>query len=246
MQIEAIALVLRPRSIWEGCDLGVRLLQSWFKSVYVCFLAIALPLFAVCLATYPLAQWLPGLLIWLSKPWLDRTILFALSRALFGEASAPADVWGARRSVWWSNIGFLMLQRLSGSRSFKEPILQLEGLSGRELKERIRQVTLRHRGVARTMTFAFANGELAVFASIMALQVWLGPHLTGTEWTSLADVFGSKEGLFSSMAYAAAVAFVEPFYVAAGFGLYLNRRVELEAWDIEQEFRRAFARSSSE
>jgi hypothetical protein len=29
--------------------------------------------------------------------------------------------------------------------------------------------------------------------------------------------------------------------VAAGFGLYLNRRVELEAWDIEQEFRRAFA-----
>ena len=35
---------------------------------------------------------------------------------------------------------------------------------------------------------------------------------------------------------------MEPFYVAAGFAMYLNRRVELEAWDIEQEFRRAFAR----
>jgi hypothetical protein len=34
---------------------------------------------------------------------------------------------------------------------------------------------------------------------------------------------------------------VEPFYVGAGFTMYLNRRVELEAWDIEQEFRRAFA-----
>ena len=37
------------------------------------------------------------------------------------------------------------------------------------------------------------------------------------------------------------VLFLEPFYVAAGFGIYLNRRAELEAWDIEQEFRRAFA-----
>jgi len=44
-----------------------------------------------------------------------------------------------------------------------------------------------------------------------------------------------------NVAYAAAVAFIEPFYVAAGFGMYLNRRVELEAWDVEQEFRRAFA-----
>ena len=44
------------------------------------------------------------------------------------------------------------------------------------------------------------------------------------------------------VAYAIAVLFLEPFYVAAGFAMYLNRRAELEAWDIEQEFRRAFAR----
>jgi len=44
------------------------------------------------------------------------------------------------------------------------------------------------------------------------------------------------------LAYAATVVFLEPFYVAAGFGMYLNRRAELEAWDIEQEFRRAFGR----
>ena len=43
------------------------------------------------------------------------------------------------------------------------------------------------------------------------------------------------------VAYAIAVLFLEPFYVAAGFAMYLNRRAELEAWDIEQEFRRAFA-----
>ena len=42
--------------------------------------------------------------------------------------------------------------------------------------------------------------------------------------------------------FAVAVAIVEPFFVGAGFAMYLNRRVELEAWDIEQEFRLAFAR----
>jgi hypothetical protein len=42
-------------------------------------------------------------------------------------------------------------------------------------------------------------------------------------------------------AYAAVVLFLEPFYVAAGFAVYLNRRAQLEAWDIEQELRRAFA-----
>jgi len=42
--------------------------------------------------------------------------------------------------------------------------------------------------------------------------------------------------------YLIAVAILEPFFVGAGFAMYLNRRVELEAWDIEQEFRLAFAR----
>jgi len=43
------------------------------------------------------------------------------------------------------------------------------------------------------------------------------------------------------VAYAIVVLFLEPFFVAAGFAMYLNRRADLEAWDIEQEFRRAFA-----
>ena len=34
---------------------------------------------------------------------------------------------------------------------------------------------------------------------------------------------------------------LEPLYVAAGFAMYLNRRAELEAWDLEQELRSVFA-----
>jgi hypothetical protein len=35
----------------------------------------------------------------------------------------------------------------------------------------------------------------------------------------------------------------EPFFVAAGFGLYLSRRVHLEAWDLELGFKRMAARA---
>jgi hypothetical protein len=242
VQIDAISVVLRPRSIWEGCDLGVRLLQSWLRPVYRAYLAVALPLFALFLLTYPIAGWLPSLLIWLSKPWLDRTVLFALSRALFGQRTTLGDLWIHRRAAWRAGLTTtLTLQRLSASRSFKQPILQLEGLSGAALRERIGRLTGRHRGVARAMTMAFANAEFALTLSVLSLQVWLSPHISELPQHWLDVSSDVMQGLGISIAYAVAVAFLEPFYVAAGFGMYINRRVELEAWDIEQEFRRAFS-----
>ena len=242
MQLDSINLRLRPRVMWESCDLGVRLLQSWLRSVFTSYLAVALPLFALFIAAYDIAGWLPVLLIWMSKPWLDRTILFALSRALFGEATTPLDVWEAQRGIWWSQLlQTLTLRRLTGSRSFTQPILQLERLTGSDRRKRVQQLVVRHRGVARTMTQAFAAAELALVISLMSLEVWLTPHAVAMNLQSMLAGFANQQGFELTIAYAAAVAFLEPFYVAAGFGMYLNRRVELEAWDIEQEFRRAFA-----
>jgi Domain of unknown function (DUF4129) len=43
---------------------------------------------------------------------------------------------------------------------------------------------------------------------------------------------------------ALAVSLIEPFYVSAGFALYLHRRSELEGWDIELAFRRLAARKT--
>jgi hypothetical protein len=92
------------------------------------------------------------------------------------------------------------------------------------------------------MTLAFANAEFALCSSVLTLRLMLAPLVLGFQSGWLTGLAAAQAGLVSSIAYVLAVAFLEPFYVAAGFGLYLNRRVELEAWDIEQEFRRAFAR----
>ena len=204
---------------------------------------VVLPVTAMALASYGIARWLPALLLWCAKPWLDRTILFVLSRAAFGQDTAPSDVWRAQRQVWWSQLPLTWtIQRLSLWRSFTQPVYQLEGLAIRAASARVRQLRQRSMGSALMMTHAFSLSELALTLALVSLVFWLAP--AGQTPGLLQVVSGEMSDLFSfavPLAYAIVVVFLEPFYVAAGFGMYLNRRAALEAWDIEQEFRRAFA-----
>jgi len=106
VQLEALAVRLRPRTPLEAADLGVRLCQSAARSVYPSYFLVAVPMMILAIASYQIAEWLPGIVIWCSKPWLDRTILFVLSRAAFGTATTPADVWREQRQVWWRQFVF--------------------------------------------------------------------------------------------------------------------------------------------
>jgi hypothetical protein len=243
MRIDALALRLRPRGGLEAADLGVRLCQNTARSVYCCHLLVAVPLMALALASFEIAGWLPALIIWCAKPWLDRTILFVLSRAAFGQRTGVADLWREQRAVWWKGLLFTWtVRRLSPWRSFTEPVYQLEGHSALNAGARVRQIRRRHAGVAMMMTSAFSICELALTVAIVSLVFWLAPP---GQSPAVLDVISGDAGLVSlapPLAVGLAVLFLEPFYVAAGFAMYLNRRAELEAWDIEQEFRRAFAR----
>jgi hypothetical protein len=242
VQVEAFAVRLRPRAPMEAADLGARLCQSAARSVYGSYAIVALPVAAVALGSYEIASWLPPLVLWCSKPWLDRTILFVLSRAAFGQTTTPSDVWKAQRQVWWSQLLFTWtVRRLSLWRSFTQPVYQLEGLSIGNAGARVRQIRRRNVGSALMVTHAFSVCETALMIALVSLVFWLAPS---GKALGLLEVAASGLPGFLALsffvAYAMAVMFLEPFYVAAGFAMYLNRRAELEAWDIEQEFRRAF------
>ncbi len=243
MQIDALALQLRPRPMFEAADLGVRLVQVHARSVWRCYAPLWAVFTVIALSTVEIASWLPWLVIFCAKPWLDRTLLHVFSRAAFGEETRWADVWRAQRQVWWSGLlSTLILQRLSAWRSYTQPVRQLEGQSGGALRKRARQVLAGKRGAAFGMHLCFAHFEALLMGGFYALGVWLTPgdgHLSLFRWmTGSQDLTAS---LVAAVAYALAVLLLEPFYVASGFAMYLNRRVELEAWDIEREFRRAFA-----
>jgi hypothetical protein len=241
MKVDALTLELRPRSMSEATDLGIRLVQANARSTWGCFAPVYAVVVALALSTIDAAPWLPGLLIFWAKPWLDRSLLFVFSRAAFGQSTGPADLWQARKAVWWQRLPVtLSFRRFSLWRSYTQPIDQLEGQRGSALHARSKTMLNEQRGRAAGMQFVFANLELALAIGLLALagwfslpgyDTWLVPWLTG----------GSESAVWLlTLTYCAVVLFVEPFYVAAGFAMYLNRRVQLEAWDVEQEFRRAF------
>jgi hypothetical protein len=242
MQVDALAVRLRPRTPTEASDLGVRLCQHAAASVFPCYLLVAVPVLALALTSFEIASWLPGLIIWWSKPWLDRTILFVLSRAAFGQRTSVGDLWRAQRDVWWRQLLFtLTIRRLSPWRSLTQPVYQLEGLSVFAASARVRQIRQKTAGAAFMITHAFGMAETAVFCSVLSLVFWLAPQGLSPDFMQLlSGELGTFLAIALPASFAFAVLIVEPFYVAAGFAMYLNRRAELEAWDIEQEFRRAF------
>jgi hypothetical protein len=242
VQVDALAVRLRPRRPLEASDLGVRLCQEAAPSVFRCFACVAAPVMIVALASYEVANWLPSFVIFLAKPWLDRTILFALSRAAFGQTTAPRDLWRARREVLFSQLlRTWTLQRLSPWRALTQPVYQLEGTTGQNRSTRVRQIRSRTAGSATMATVAFLAAETALTATLTSLALWLVPTEGGFSFLAGAEQLTTTT-VSIACAYSAAVFFVEPFFVASGFAMYLNRRAELEAWDIEQEFKRAFAR----
>ena len=243
MKVDAIRLDLRPRGMFEAADLGVRLVSAHLRSVWTSCAPVYAFVVLVAAAMLPFGfGWTVLTVIWL-KPWLDRSILFVLARAVFGEETRFVDVWAARRAVFWQGLpGALTIRRLSPWRSYVQPVLQLEGQHGKARRERIARILGPHRGAALAMQTAFATIESVLVLGLASLIQWLTPADDQSPW--IAAVFEGGSWLTDAglACFVVAVAIVEPFFVGAGFAMYLNRRVELEAWDIEQEFRLAFAR----
>ncbi len=239
MNLEAITLRLRPRGAYEAMDLGVRLLQRNAGSVYLAWCVVVLP---VCLAVTSLASiapWLPAIVIWWLKPFFDRVVLFVLSRAVFGEQVGLRDLrW--RFLLGNGLVWALTLRRFDFARSFNLPVYLLEGLRGKRRRQRITLLQKNTRAQAVLLTTAFIHFEIALWFSLLALCVLMLPHQSGLPLRALFT--GDDAPLWLNLSATAlsvlTTSICEPVYVACGFTLYLNRRVELEAWDIEVDLRR--------
>ncbi len=242
MKAEQLQLALRPRPAYEAADLGVGMTQQAARSLVRAYLPLALLLVAACGATIELAPWLPSLLLWWLKPWIDRTLLDIYARQAFGDETRFRDAWEVRRQAPWLRLlAWLTVWRLSPWRSYSMPVAQLEGQSGAALRQRRKAILRQHAGAALMMQQVFALVELLLGLGLASIVPWMLPDLGFFDALGWLDKGSLLAAGFAYAAHAAAVLFVEPFFVAAGFAMYLNRRVELEAWDVEQDLRHAFA-----
>ncbi|WP_097460672.1 DUF4129 domain-containing protein [Mangrovitalea sediminis] len=239
MRPEDIQFVPRPRPAPEAIDLGCVLVRRWWRSLQVAWLALAVPV-ALVLLSLPLSVgWKLGLFWWL-KPLYEMAPLYLLSRRVFGEdpgLRAVIKAWPALAGK--HALALLTWRRFNPYRSFDMPVAVLEGQRGRGYRSRIQVLHREDAGTAFWLLCIASNAEWLITLSIgIVLKVMVPQAIFGD--LTVKMLFDNAPLVF--MTTLAGMMLVAPFYVGCGFALYLNRRTNLEAWDLELLFRRIAGR----
>lgn len=243
MDLDKMTVTVRPRNAWEGIDLGFAMARHWLRPLWTLWLAAALPVYMLAALFLSDSPWIVILLVWWLKPLYEPLLLFWLSRALFDEALTVGQVLRRSLSIVRPQLfANLTWRRLSPNRSFYMPVALLEQLKGKARKQRV-GVLGRSQHAGTWLTIVGIHFETLLEISFLVLLLVLLPtELNWLEPENLLFSPGQMEEWLQHIGSLFAMSLIAPFYVAGGFALYLTRRSELEAWDIEINFRRLKAR----
>lgn len=246
MRIDRLDVVLRARSGWEAMELGSALARRHARAVWGSWLLASAPLFVIFNA---LGWWLDAfgwawLAMWWCKPLFERAPLYVLSRGIFGEPVSTLSALRAQRH--WGSTGFwgyLGWRRFSVLRSLCLPVNLLEGNAPGQRGPRRRAVAAGAAGAATVLTVTcMAFEAVLVSGAIGAVFMFMPLDLMSESWRAAWDMIGKDTPAWArfgfNLACWLASALIAPFFVGAGFGLYLNRRTQMEAWDVEIALRR--------
>lgn len=238
MNLDQLTIEIRPRRAWEAVDLGLLMARRWWWPMMQVWLLLTLPLLVLVLLIPETQVWLSFALLWWLKPLFERPLLHILSQAVFDQVpDARAAVKAFWKLLWKQTVMSLTWRRLSPTRSMDLPVIQLEGLNGTARSERLK---ILHREDSNPSSW------LSLLS--LAIEVFLAGGIAVLLFLLIPDeVNWHQEQVFTSdgmgwwvllVCYYLAQVMVAPFYVACGFSLYLNRRIKLEAWDIDIAFQR--------
>jgi len=243
VDLDSLAIGARRRSGWSAIDLGFTLTRQWWRPLFLSWL---IPAAAVCICLHLVLWNYPEwaiLLTWWLKPLFDRFPLWIASRRLFGERPGVAACLRQWRAICATDaLPWLLWRRLNPMRSLVMPVTLLEGLRGRRREARLGVLQRESSGCALWLTVIGVHLETLLPAAVIFTGVLLLPNEVDIDaWALLSGDVGGLTYLFNALTLLI-MALVAPFYVCAGFTLYINRRIELEGWDIEVSFRSLAAR----
>lgn len=248
MQLTAMTTHIRLRSAWEAIDLGFLMVQHYWRGFAITWaLLLIIITIVVWLALPSDYKELAVLIVWWLKPLYDRLLLHSYSLQLFNQ---PLD-----STLLFKALPYLILhtglfsaltwRRFSLSRGLTLPIWQLEKLRHQARRERQKLLQLQTHGYAVWLLTVCLHLEGILLLSTYLLIIFFDP--TDTSKNFLKEFFTSQHTLEQTYSYwltllylvlySLTIFIIEPFYIAACFSLYLNRRTQLEAWDIEIVFK---------
>lgn len=248
MNLDEVAAQLRPREGVQAIDLGLLLGRRFWPAIMKVWLLFVLPVLVVVQTAVSIAfnPWVGVAVGWWLKPLFDRVVLHVVSRGFFGATPSATETIRTVIGQWWSRSALedLTWRRPLGDRSVTMPVFVLEGNERWELKDRLRSLysdDSRSRGwLLAIMGLTFKG---VFYVGIAVLVMTLAPAESIAQWTAVLDfsVEDANQGVVIGVVVATtalATTIVEPFFSAGGFGVYIQRRIEREAWDLEIRFRR--------
>jgi hypothetical protein len=238
MDLSRITVEARVRRPWEAIDLGFVLARRWWKSLFISWVIPSFALYVLLGALFYPRAWVAPLAVWWLKPFWDRAPLYIASRALFGEQIAVRQTLkGLFRLYKTDWLAWLCWRRFSLNRAYQMPITVLENLQGKPRQSRLTVLLPRNSDAASWLTVICAHLETLMAIGAISMLVLMLPAQSQMGATQLMlDQQGVMQQLAGLLSYAA-MALLAPFYTTAGFALYISRRIDLEAWDIEIRFR---------
>lgn len=252
MRLEDLQVDLQPRAPRQALDLGTWILARHATKVWAAWAVAWLPIAMVALAmcVLPYGATFAGIFLWWIRPLPERVVIAVLAHGTFGQTLTVRETLRNVRGHGLSGMArFLTWARpLGAGRCLFQPVWQLEGadadLAGR------RSNSLGLDGASRSAFLwgiACSHFEFVLMFGIVALIGMFLPSEDVVNPFALIELYKEDEsnallGMIYIGAYALAIGVVAPFYAAGGFSLYLSRRSQLEAWDIELVLRRLVGR----
>jgi hypothetical protein len=246
VRIDQLNVNLRARSEWEAMELGTALVRRHARAIWLPLVCVSLPLFVLFNAA---AWWADAfgwawIAMWWIKPLTDRIALYVISRGVFGDEPRPLQTLRAQRSWGWTGFwGYLGWRRFSPFRALLMPVNLLEGSDAQQRGVRRRAVLGGAFGPALLLTTICMAFELVIVSGcIAAIFLFVPFDLLSDSWRAAWEMVSETMPPWAKLGVNAffwlAATLIGPFYAGAGFALYLNRRTEMEAWDVEIAFRR--------
>jgi len=239
MQLDKFGAIAKKRGEWQAVDLGMTMARRWYGKLLLAWLLPVAPIFIALAAIDMSSAGAVSMLLWWFKPIWEKPLLYIVSRELFGEEvrlkSVFLSFWSIIKTDFWMSI---TLRRFTPSRSYTAPVSVLEGLAGAERSKRTNLLTRRFSGGATWSLIGCMHIELFLILGISAAVLLFMPQNVDMDWF---DSYEKHTVLYDFTYYAVwmvCAALVAPFYVCMGFALYIQRRIDLEAWDIEIQFKR--------
>ena len=239
MDLDKLQFRANVRTGWQAIDLGFLMARYWWRPLFmVGAVPPAILLFFLLIVFFSESPIWAGFIVWWLKPFWERLPLFLASRNIFAEDSGESAGFLQARQLYSKDwLPWLLWRRLSFYRAFDAPVTLLEELRGKTRRKRIEVLHGKHTDIAFTNQVVSFCCEIIVALGLFLMLMFFVPDSLEFEIFDAANELTLLGEWIVTFCAFFAMVLVIPFHTLAGFALYLNRRIELEAWDIEITFR---------